>query len=111
MSLLDVAGIHLFERKGKICRLTIYGEWQLAMEYLCPFVKNVRQKANRTSCKGMTKLSDWGASGGLLQYHALTDLLVSHLSRESLVLLLFLHLTSHCSLSIVRSCESRQPRD
>ena len=55
----------------------------MGMEHLCPFVKNIIQTANKTPCKVMTKLSNWEASGGLLQSHALTDLLIHHLSRET----------------------------
>lgn len=54
----------------------------MGMDHLCPFVKNIGQTANKTPCKDMTKLSHWEASGGLLQVHALTDLLV-HLNRET----------------------------
>ena len=62
---MNVAGTHLFERKDEIRRLAIHGEWQIGIDHLCPFVKNIRQTANKTSCKSMTKLSDWEASGGL----------------------------------------------
>ena len=55
---MNVAGTLLFGRKDKIRKLAIHGERQTAMEYLCPFVKNIRQTANKTSCKRMTKLAN-----------------------------------------------------
>ncbi len=71
----------------------------MGMEHLCPLVKNIRQTANKTPCKGMTKLPNWEASGGLLQFDALTDLLVYHLRRENPRP--SFSSSSHCSLPII----------
>ena len=55
---MNVAGTLLFGWKDEIRRPAIHGERQMAIESLCPFVKNIRQTANKTSCNRMTKLAN-----------------------------------------------------